>query len=389
MLVRSSTSHLPRLEVDARINPGVSEVGQQVHHQPDQRHDVERGEYHRVIAVEHALEAEQPDAVEREYGLDQERAGKKRVHERAGKAGDHYQHGVAEDVPIEHLALGAALGARGEHILLANLVEEGVLGEQRHGGERGKPHGEDRQHQVPEIVENLSGNRQLRPIVGGQPAQRENVEERSAGEQDDEQNREQESRDRVADDDDARSPGVELRAVLDRLADAERDRDQIGQEREPNAERNGNRQLLLDELENGGVAKIALAEIEPRIVPQHQEKALVGRLVEAELLLQALDEFRVEALRAAVFGADCVDGGAAAGLPARPEIAARRPRDARGRSGVGARELGDDTFDRPAGGELHHHERDQHDAEQGRDHEQQAPDDVGGHVVYAPALEDL
>src|SRR6516164_3628357 len=122
MVVRSSTSHLPRLEVDARINPGVGEVGQEIHHQPDQRHDVERGEYHRVIAVEHALEAEQPDAVEREYGLDQERAGKKRVHERAGKAGDHDQHGVSEDVAIEHLTLAAALGARGEHILLADLV---------------------------------------------------------------------------------------------------------------------------------------------------------------------------------------------------------------------------------------------------------------------------
>src|SRR5262245_41254880 len=194
MVVRSSSSHLPGLEVDARINPGVGEVRQQVHQQPDQRQNVKRGEYYRVVAVEHALEAEQADAVEREYGLDQERAGKKRVHERAGEAGDHDQHGVAEDVPIEHLALGAALGARGEHVLLADLVEEGVLGQQRHGGECGKPHGEDRQHEMPEIVEDLSGHRQLRPIVGGQSAQREDIEERAAGEQNDEQNGEQESR---------------------------------------------------------------------------------------------------------------------------------------------------------------------------------------------------
>src|SRR4029077_10847550 len=131
---------------------------------------------------------------------------------------------------------------------------------------------------MPEVVEDLCGDRQLRPIVGGQPTQRENVEERATGEQDDEQNRKQEARNRVADDDDARSPRVELRAVLDRLADAEGDRVQMGQEREPNGERNGGRQVLACELENGGVAKIALAEIEPRIVPQHQEKALVGRL---------------------------------------------------------------------------------------------------------------
>src|SRR5262249_37535876 len=165
---------------------------------------------------------------------------------------------------------------------------------------------------MPEIVDDLSGNRQLRPIVGGQSAQREDIEERAASEQNDEQNGEQESRDRVADDDHARSPRVELRAVLDRLANAERDRDQVSQERQPGSERNRDRQLLLEELKKGGVAKIAHAAIEPRLVPQHQEKSLVSWLVEAELLFQALDEFGVEALSTAVFGGHRVDGGAAA-----------------------------------------------------------------------------
>src|SRR6516164_10777524 len=86
--VRSSTSDLPRLEIDARINPGVGEVGDQVHQKPHQRQDVERGEHHRVITVEHALEAEQPDAVEGKDRLDQQRAGKEGVHEGAGKARD-------------------------------------------------------------------------------------------------------------------------------------------------------------------------------------------------------------------------------------------------------------------------------------------------------------
>src|SRR5262249_59750830 len=158
--------------------------------------------------------------------------------------------------------------------------------------------------------------------------QRENIEERPAGEQDDEQDREQESGNGVADNDGARGPHVEVRSVLDRFADAERDRDQIGQQGKPDAERDGDRQLLLDELEHRGVAKIALAEIEAQIVPQHEEEALVGWLVEAELLLQALDEFRVEALRATIFRARRVHRGAAAGLTARTEIAAGRARDA-------------------------------------------------------------
>ena len=58
------------------------------------------------------------------------------------------------------------------------------------------------------------------------------------------------------------------------------------------------------------------------------------------------------------------------------------PGDARGRAGVGAGELRDHPLDRPAGRELHHHERHQHDAEQGRDHEQEAADDVGGHRMF-------
>ena len=48
------------------------------------------------------------------------------------------------------------------------------------------------------------------------------------------------------------------------------------------------------------------------------------RLVEAELLLQALDEFRIEALRAAVFRGAAIELRAAL-LPARAEIAALRP----------------------------------------------------------------
>src|SRR5260370_7658762 len=78
---------------------------------------------------------------------------------------------------------------------------------------------------------------------------------------------------------------------MERLADAERDRDQVGQQRQPEAERDRDRHLLLDQGENAHIAEIALAEIEPAVVPQHQGEALIGRLVEAEFLLEAGDEF--------------------------------------------------------------------------------------------------
>src|SRR5580700_8073759 len=320
MVVLTSTSDLPRLEIDARIDPGIGQVGDQIHDQADEGENVEIGEHHRIIAIEHAFEAEQPQPVEREYGLDQQRAGKERADEGGRKAGDYQHHGVAENVAVEHLGFGATLGARGQHVLLAQFLEERVLREQCHGGERGKPHGNNRQRQVPEVIQDLVPQRKLRPAVRGQPAQRENLEERAAGEQDDEQDREQESGYGIADDDDAGRPRVERRAVAYRFADAERNRDQVAQQRHPDAERDRDRQLLLDELDHGDVAKIALAEIEARVIAEHDEKALIGRLVEAELLFQALDEFRIEPLGAAIFRVD-VALGAGLHAAARAEVA--------------------------------------------------------------------
>src|SRR3984893_743815 len=98
MAVRSSTSDLPGLEVDARIDPGIGEVGDQVHHEPEQGEDKERREHHRIVAVEQALEAEQAETVERKDRLDQERAGEEGANERARKARNDDQHGVAENV---------------------------------------------------------------------------------------------------------------------------------------------------------------------------------------------------------------------------------------------------------------------------------------------------
>ena len=84
-------------------------------------------------------------------------------------------------------------------------------------------------------------------------------------------------------------------------------------------------------------------------------EALVRRLVEAVQRLDLLDAFRVHALVAAVAGA--------AGLDATP-------------APLG---FGHVLLHRPAGHELDHHEGDQQHAEQGRDHQQQAFEDVGEH----------
>ena len=122
---------------------------------PSKRENVEIGEDDGIIAVERRFKREQAEAVERENRLDQQRAGEEGRDEGAGKAGDHDQHGVAEDVAIEHAPLGQALHPRGDDILLADFVDEGVLGQEGRGGEGAERQGRDRQHDVPEIILDL------------------------------------------------------------------------------------------------------------------------------------------------------------------------------------------------------------------------------------------
>ena len=94
------TSRLPVLEVDPRIDPGIGEVGYEVHHQAEQREDVERREDDGVVAVDDRLEGEKPEAVEREDRFD-EAPAEERADERTGKSRDHDEHRVAENMAVE------------------------------------------------------------------------------------------------------------------------------------------------------------------------------------------------------------------------------------------------------------------------------------------------
>src|SRR5438874_4291924 len=85
---RPASSDLPRLEINPRIDPHIGQVGDEVDDEADERKDEERAEHDGVVAVENALEAEQPQPVQREDGLDQKRAREEGVNEGAGKARD-------------------------------------------------------------------------------------------------------------------------------------------------------------------------------------------------------------------------------------------------------------------------------------------------------------
>jgi hypothetical protein len=101
-------------------------------------------------------------------------------------------------------------------------------------------------------------------------------------------------------DDEGARPHIETAAVPHRLGDAERNGNQIRDERGPEPERNRHRHLLDDEIDDRAVTEEALAEIEHQEVAHHLQEALKRWLVETELVLQFLDELRGNALSAAV-----------------------------------------------------------------------------------------
>src|SRR5262245_31169497 len=224
------------------------------------------------------------------------------MHEGGWKAGNHDEHGIPEDMAVKHLVAAATLGARSQYILLADFLEKRVFGKQGHRRKCRQRHRKNWQRQVPEIVEDFLPPWQLRPALRHQSAQRKPIEERAPGEQDDQQNCEKEPGNGVADDNDARGPDVETGAVTYGLSDAKRNRNQICKQRHPDSERHRYGQFLLDQLHHADVAEVAFSEVEAHVVPDHQRKTLIGRLVETELLFKSLDELRVEALRATVLG---------------------------------------------------------------------------------------
>ena len=50
------------------------------------------------------------------------------MHEGGREAGDHDQHRVSENVAVKHLTIITALGLGGQHILLADFIQERILG---------------------------------------------------------------------------------------------------------------------------------------------------------------------------------------------------------------------------------------------------------------------
>lgn len=147
----------------------------------------------------------------------------------------------------------------------------------------------------------------------------EEVEIAAAGKNHDQQDGEQKGRDRIANDNQCTAPDIKAAAVADRFADAQRNGDQIDNQRAPQPEAHRDRQAVFNQLQHGGAAKQAVAEIKAQIIAQHLQIAFVQRFIEAVAVGDLGDDFRVEAAPAAIVTlADiaCAGAGMAGAHPA-------------------------------------------------------------------------
>lgn len=275
---------------------------------------------------------------------------------------------------VENAGLGQALGAGRGHVLLADLVQKGVLGQHGQGRESADDHGRDGQGQMPEVVQNLVAKGELLPPRRCQAAQREPVEVAAAREKDHEQDGEQEDRDGVAHDHERACPDVEARAVAHGLHDAQGDGQGVDDERAPQSERQGNGDFFADELKHALAAEKALAQVERGVIFEHLDVARPKGLVEAVHALDAPHNLRVQALGSAIGGR-----GGSLGRDVAPGRLPSRSADPRGGGHVQSLQLGYHLLHRTAGGGLDDEEIERQDAQQGRNDEGETPQDVDEH----------
>ncbi len=156
-----------------------------------------------------------------------------------------------------------------------------------------------------------------------------------------------------------------------RLCDSQGDRRQIHDERAPQPQRDRYRHLFDDQIGHAGVTKEAFPEIQPQVVAEHDPEALGCRLVEAVKAFDLGNQVRVQALPAAIAIAASRDFGSSTGNPAGCAFEALQ--------------FSDRLFDRPSGCGLDDDEVDEQDAEQSRDDEQKAPENIREHAYCSVA----
>ena len=153
---------------------------------------------------------------------------------------------------------------------------------------------------MPEIVGDPCPPPQGLPVGRGQPTQRKPLQLPAKHHQ--QRHAEHKARYGIADQHDERGDKVKARACPNRLGHPQRHRDQVADEKGPQAQADRHRQLFLDQLPDILVLVKTVAQVKAGKTPQHLKKAFVHRFVKAVQRLDFFNALRIHALPPAVTG---------------------------------------------------------------------------------------
>ena len=282
--------------MNARIDPRIRNIRHQFRQQTHQREHIQRSHHHRIIALHHRLVGKQPQPVEREQGFNQQAAGEKRADKGSGKAGNQRNHRVAENVFPQNLLFRQTLGAGGIDILAADFFKKHVFRQHRRYRQTACHRSRNRQRHVPQIILDFARPRQRVKIIADQTALREPRKKAASAKQHQQHQTQHKRRYGITDQHHHPRYRIKTAAVAHRLGNAQRDTNQISQEKRPQAQAHRHRHFLFDQLEHGFMMEKTLAQIKTGKPPHHIRKPRQRRLVETVQRIQRRQIFRTDAV---------------------------------------------------------------------------------------------
>ena len=257
---------------------------------------------------------------------------------------------------VQHAVFTQAFCTGGQHVLLANFFQKRIFCQHGDHCKRAQHTGQHRQGDVPEVVHHLAAPAELLPVGRGQAAQGKPLQLPAKHHQ--QSHAQNKARNGITDQHQQAGEGVKSRAGANRLGNAQRHGYQVTEKKRPQAQTDGHGQLFLNQAPDVLGVEKALTQIELGKLFEHHPEPLDRWFVKAVEGFDFGNAGGVHALSAAVTASRCRSA-----LPAC----------------VAPLQLRDHLLHRATGHKLDHHKGHQQNPEQGRNHQQQAFENVGQH----------
>ena len=134
-------------------------------------------------------------------------------------------------------------------------------------------------------VKNFPEKREILEVIARKPTERENVQVRTARQEDDEQNAKRITRHHVTRENKATRKRIKLAAVMHSLPESKRNADKVAQEKRRHAKEQRNRETAYNHVPDRESVRVAFPEVQVQHVPKPREVAFPRGLVKTKVCL--------------------------------------------------------------------------------------------------------